>query len=99
MKLLLETMFAEARAQYWYRPGGGYDRRATVRGAIVESKSGREAVLAKVVVDCSGDGDAAARAGVLSARTRCSACQPMTLMFEIDGVGRGCSAPSISTTG
>ena len=34
-----------------------------VRGVIVENKSGRQALLAKVVVDASGDGDAAARAG------------------------------------
>jgi hypothetical protein len=35
----------------------------TVRGVIVENKSGRQALLAKVVVDASGDGDVAARAG------------------------------------
>ncbi|MHC4617180.1 MAG: FAD-dependent oxidoreductase [Planctomycetota bacterium] len=34
-----------------------------VRGVIVENKSGRQALLAKVVVDASGDGDVAARAG------------------------------------
>ena len=32
-------------------------------GVIVESKSGRHAVRAKVVIDCTGDGDIAARAG------------------------------------
>jgi hypothetical protein len=31
---------------------------------IVENKSGRQALLAKVVIDASGDGDVAARAGV-----------------------------------
>ena len=35
-----------------------------LRGVIVESKSGRQALMAKVVVDASGDGDVAARAGV-----------------------------------
>jgi len=34
-----------------------------VKGVIIESKSGREALLAKVVVDTSGDADVAARAG------------------------------------
>jgi FAD dependent oxidoreductase len=34
-----------------------------VRGVIVESKEGRQAVLADVVVDASGDGDVYARAG------------------------------------
>jgi len=35
----------------------------TVKGVIMESKSGREAVLAKVIVDTSGDADLAASAG------------------------------------
>ena len=35
----------------------------TVRGAIFESKAGRQAILAKVVVDATGDGDMFARAG------------------------------------
>jgi len=35
-----------------------------VTGVIVENKSGRSALLAKTVVDASGDGDVAARAGV-----------------------------------
>jgi hypothetical protein len=34
-----------------------------LRGVIVENKSGRQAILSQVVVDASGDGDAAARAG------------------------------------
>jgi hypothetical protein len=29
----------------------------TIKGVIIESKSGRQAVLAKVVIDCTGDGD------------------------------------------
>lgn len=35
----------------------------TVKGVIMESKSGREAILAKVIVDTSGDADVAGRAG------------------------------------
>ncbi|MCX8033299.1 MAG: FAD-dependent oxidoreductase [Thermoleophilia bacterium] len=34
-----------------------------VRGMIFESKSGRQAVLAQVVIDCTGDGDVFALAG------------------------------------
>ena len=34
-----------------------------IKGIIVENKSGRQALMAKVVVDASGDGDVAARAG------------------------------------
>jgi hypothetical protein len=36
---------------------------AAIRGIIVENKSGRQALMAKVVVDASGDADVAARAG------------------------------------
>ena len=35
----------------------------SVVGVVVENKSGRQAVLGRVVVDASGDGDVAARAG------------------------------------
>ncbi len=35
----------------------------TVRGVVFESKSGRQAILAKVVVDATGDGDLFAAAG------------------------------------
>ena len=35
----------------------------TVRGAVFESKSGRQAILAKMVVDATGDGDVFAAAG------------------------------------
>ena len=34
-----------------------------IRGIIVENKSGRQAVLGKIVVDATGDGDVAAKAG------------------------------------
>jgi ribulose 1,5-bisphosphate synthetase/thiazole synthase len=39
------------------------DDRGAVRGAIFESKSGRQAILADVVVDATGDGDIYAAAG------------------------------------
>ncbi len=50
--LLFHTWFADAIVED-----------GAVRGVIVENKSGRQALLAKVVVDASGDGDVAARAG------------------------------------
>ena len=39
------------------------DRDREVRGGIFQTKSGRQAILAKVVVDASGDGDVFASAG------------------------------------
>lgn len=41
-----------------------------VRGAIVENKTGRRALMAQVVVDASGDADVAARAGASFWQTR-----------------------------
>jgi hypothetical protein len=59
----------------------------TIRGVITESKSGREAVLGKVVVDCTGDADVAYRAGVPCEKgDKDGGMQPPTLMFCIAGV-------------
>ena len=40
-----------------------------MRGIIVESKSGREAILAKRVIDATGDADIAHRAGAPTTKT------------------------------
>ncbi|GHV09549.1 pyridine nucleotide-disulfide oxidoreductase [Spirochaetia bacterium] len=40
-----------------------YIENGIVKGVFIESKSGRQAVLAKRLVDCTGDADIAARAG------------------------------------
>jgi hypothetical protein len=59
-----------------------------IRGIVCESKSGRGAILAKVVIDGTGDGDVAARAGAAFqlGREEDHVCQPVTLMFRIGGV-------------
>ncbi len=89
MKYVLEQMMAEAGVECWYlcQFSEPIVEDGRVRGVIVESKSGREAVLAHVVVDCTGDGDVGARAGVpfKMGRMADGLCQPMTLMFEISG--------------
>lgn len=59
-----------------------------VKGAFVETKSGRAAISAKVTVDCSGDGDVAARAGapMVKGGETSGELQSSTVLFEIDGV-------------
>ena len=59
-----------------------------VTGIITESKSGREAISAKVVIDATGDGDVAFKAGgeFTKGREGDSAMQPVTVMFKIGGV-------------
>jgi hypothetical protein len=60
----------------------------TIKGAVIETKSGRYAVLAKVVVDCTGDGDIAARSGAPFTKGRPSdgKMQPLTMMFRLGGL-------------
>ncbi len=53
-----------------------------VQGVIFESKSGRLAVLAQVVVDCTGDGDVFASAGAEFERQDL----PLALVFRLGGV-------------
>ena len=58
-----------------------------IKGVITESKAGREAILAKVVIDCSGDADVAFRAGVPCEKgNEKGGMQPPTLMFCMAGV-------------
>ena len=58
-----------------------------VKGVIIESKCGREAILAKTVIDCTGDGDVAFRAGVECHKGDAEGgMQPPTLMYQMRGV-------------
>jgi hypothetical protein len=58
-----------------------------IRGVIVESKSGRNAILARLIIDCTGDGDVAFRAGVPCEKGNAEGgLQPPTLMFCLGGV-------------
>ncbi|MCI1785125.1 MAG: FAD-dependent oxidoreductase [Bacteroidales bacterium] len=59
----------------------------TVKGVIIESKAGREAILAKTVIDCTGDGDVAFRAGVECRKgDDDGGMQPPTLMYNMRNV-------------
>jgi len=58
-----------------------------IKGVITESKAGREAILAKIVIDCSGDADVAFRAGVPCEKgNEKGGMQPPTLMFCMGNV-------------
>lgn len=61
-----------------------------ITGVICEAKQGRVAYMADVVIDCSGDGDIAARAGAefIKGRETDGKMQPMTLMFKVGGVDK-----------
>lgn len=59
-----------------------------IKGVIVESKSGRQAILADIVIDATGDGDVAAKAGAPFevGRGRNEGTQTMTLVFVLGNV-------------
>ena len=59
-----------------------------LKGVITESKSGRQAILAKTVIDASGDADIAFRAGAPCNLAPLSERQAVTLVFSCCGVNK-----------
>ena len=59
-----------------------------IMGVIVESKAGREAILAKRVIDATGDADIAYRAGAPTLKTPLEEMQAASVMFHIAGVDK-----------
>ncbi|MGQ9693295.1 MAG: FAD-dependent oxidoreductase [Thermodesulfobacteriota bacterium] len=53
-----------------------------IKGVITHSKAGRQAILAHLIVDATGDADIAALAGAPCRETK----KPMTMMFNMAGV-------------
>ena len=70
LKIVLEDMAAECGVQLLYHT---FFSRTVVEngkaiGAVVQNKTGRNVILAKRIIDCTGDGDAAAGARPDAAR-------------------------------
>jgi ribulose 1,5-bisphosphate synthetase/thiazole synthase len=59
-----------------------------IKGVIVESKSGREAILAKRVIDATGDADIAYRAGAIVHKTPKEHMMAASVMFSMNGVNK-----------
>ena len=59
-----------------------------IKGIITESKAGREAILAKRVVDATGDADIAYRAGAETQKTPVEEMQAASVMFSMNGVDK-----------
>lgn len=57
-----------------------------ITGAIVESKAGREAIMASRVVDATGDADVAHRAGALTIKQPKEEMIGASVMFSLTGV-------------
>ena len=60
----------------------------TLKGIITESKMGRQAILARRIVDATGDADIAHRAGAPCHKTPKNEMMGVTVMFSCAGVDR-----------
>ena len=60
----------------------------TIRGVIVESKAGREAILARRVIDATGDADIAHRAGAPTRKLPKAEMMSASVMFSMCGVNK-----------
>ena len=60
----------------------------TIIGIIVESKAGREAILAKRVIDATGDADIAFRCGVPTHKHPVDEMMSVSVMFSMCGVNK-----------
>ena len=70
-----------------------------IRGVIVETKEGTRAILARIVIDATGDGDIAAKAGLPFEYGRAGdgLVQGMTMMFRLSDVAPRSSRPILRT--
>ncbi len=87
VKLVAMDMLDEAGVKYMLHAfaSGVIGEAGQPDGAVFETKSGPLAVMAKAIVDCTGDGDVAALAGAPFdvGREEDGLVQPMTLMFRM----------------
>lgn len=89
MKTLLDEMIVETgiEVQLYTTVTAVAREGRQITGVYTESKSGREFIKAKVVIDTTGDGDVAAQAGCAFeyGRPKDGKVQPMTLYGRIGG--------------
>lgn len=91
MKMLLTRLCAEAGVQILFETvvSAPLMEDGVVTGVVIESKSGRQFISSKVVIDCSADADVAARAGASSVMGDGGAekvMQPVSMYFTMDRV-------------
>lgn len=90
LKLVLQRLVLAAKVQILHHVfvTGAILKEDRVAGVELATKAGPMRVIARVVVDCSGDADVAVRAGAPSEKGRRSdgGMQPMTMNFNVAGV-------------
>lgn len=88
-KIAAETMLDACNVHFLYHAWArGLVTLDGKRGVVFETKSGPKVILARVVIDCTGDGDIAAMAGAPFEVGRAGdhLPQPLSLMFNIVGL-------------
>ena len=92
LKLVLDRMTEEAGVKILFntRVVGTVVNSGRTEGVLIESKSGREAVRAKIVIDATGDGDVAAWAGAPyeKGRPEDGWMQPVTVLYKVHNLDR-----------
>jgi ribulose 1,5-bisphosphate synthetase/thiazole synthase len=92
LKVLLDRMTEEAGVKLLFntRVVGTIVNNGSVSGVFIESKSGREAVRAKIVIDATGDGDVAALAGAPYEKGRAEDgwTQPVSVLYKVHNLDR-----------
>lgn len=87
LKLVMDDMLEKAGVKLLYHTRflTPMMNGSTIEGVEVASKSGLESIRGKVVIDCTGDGDVAARAGVPyeMGNEALGLMQPATMFFHI----------------
>ncbi|MFH1758535.1 MAG: FAD-dependent oxidoreductase [Pseudomonadota bacterium] len=89
-KLVAQDLLDEAGVQFLFHSlASGVIGDHRLEGVIFETKSGPVVIRAKVVVDCTGDGDVAAQAGApYEVGDEDGLVQPMTMMFLMKEFGK-----------
>ncbi|MEN6439067.1 MAG: FAD-dependent oxidoreductase [Syntrophobacter sp.] len=101
MKVVLDEMTTAANVKKLYytqmvRPIMEGD---TIKGVIVQNKGGRQAILAKRVLDCSGDGDVCAGAGVpYTLGDGKGTFQATDMVFQLTNVSSSFKSSAINAT-
>lgn len=86
MKLVADRMLEEAGVEVLYHSLGAMPivQGGAVSGVFLENVDGRSAILARITVDCTGNGDIIARSGAQWEKG--NTLQPMTMPFTIGNV-------------
>lgn len=88
LKLILDRWVGDAGVEILFQTlvVGTIVEAGAVRGVMVETKAGRAAIRAKIVIDSSGDADVVARAGGRYEKSPTSELQAPSLVFTMAGV-------------